>query len=103
MKFIKANKTGGFFGLGSKDGYVIDKSYPLDDFDESGGEGLTVSSSQLQGIALCPYCGNDIAGHCECGKIHCLSSTSGSGKCPWCGNQGTYGNIGGFSVGGGGG
>jgi uncharacterized protein YegL/endogenous inhibitor of DNA gyrase (YacG/DUF329 family) len=108
MKFVKSvKKSGGFFGFGGKETYEVAGSFPLDDFEELGKSGgVSVSTEQLAGIVPCPYCGNAIVAHCECGKIHCcpdLTRKTIDLNCPWCGKHGAYGNTGGFNVGGGGG
>ncbi|MDR1959894.1 MAG: VWA domain-containing protein [Planctomycetaceae bacterium] len=109
MKFVKnEEKAGGFLGFGKKKTYQVAGVYPLEDFEQTAqGMGISVSAEQLGGIAACPYCGNGIAAHCRCGKIHCcpeLSRGTIDMTCPWCNNHGTYGQTGGgFNVGGGGG
>lgn len=106
IKFERTeNKSGGFLGIGAKNVYDVAGSFPLDDFEQvSQDAGISVSTSQLNGIAPCPYCGNAVAAHCQCGKIHCcpdLAQKAVRLTCPWCGNTGDYGNVGGFNVGGG--
>ncbi len=97
-------KSGGFLGMGGKNIYKVVGSFPLDDFEQvSQGGGISIATSQLAGIAPCPYCGNGVAAHCRCGKLHCCPEQGKIIKltCPWCGNTGDYGNTGGFNVGGG--
>ena len=106
MKFERSEeKSGSFFGLGGKSIYNVVGAFPLDDFEQiSQGAGISVSSSQLNGLAPCPYCANGIAAYCQCGKIHCcpdLVQKSVRLTCPWCGNMADYGNAGGVNIGGG--
>lgn len=45
---------------------------------------LTVQSSQIAGVLPCPYCGNAIAGTCQCGAIFCCETSAESVVCPSC-------------------
>jgi uncharacterized protein YegL len=108
LNFSKnGKKAGGFFGLGSKDGYDGAGAFPLDDFEEIGKSGgVSVDAGLLGNPSPCPHCGGEIWAMCACGKTHCAQQIP-QGKtvtltCPWCDKTNTYG-LGNFSVGGGGG
>ena len=74
---------------------------------EDAGALESVSTSELQGLRPCPYCGNPGHGRCDCDTIICFGEDNvkvvrGQGfivvKCPVCGIEAVMGNAGDFNV-----
>jgi ribosomal protein S27E len=96
--FLRVNclqKRGAYlirFGLDERSGFYNAKaSHPLPEVARpAGSPGFrmpAVDSSQLLGIAPCPYCSNDSAASCgDCGALFCLSGSNPPSQitCPAC-------------------
>ncbi|MDO4586308.1 MAG: TerY-C metal binding domain-containing protein [Planctomycetia bacterium] len=91
IKYEKREQSG-FFS--SKTYYELVGSFPVDDFDFSGNDKkLTISTEQLQGDFICPYCGNESWARCSCGSIFCCCEIINNQawlECPWCNQTGYY-------------
>lgn len=81
--------------------YVAVSSHPLRKaFSKEERSNDAVSSSLLNGCPACPYCGNPMAGHCQCGAILCMHPQSMARvTCPLCGSIENYGYTGAFDIG----
>lgn len=84
------------------DSYVALTAHPLDGLEEKGneqggsGSGQSVSSSQLEGCPVCPYCGNPVAVVCDCGATFCASADPNAPtNCPVCKRSGYLAPAGG--------
>jgi uncharacterized protein YegL len=70
------------------DFYVATASHILEESEgRDGGEGLSaINSSQLQGVAPCPHCGNRVAAKCpDCQGLFCdFPENNGLTICPHC-------------------
>ena len=69
-------------------GYRIAGAYPLTEqyfeWTRQGTSGGQASTTDLQGAAACPWCGNPITiAQCGCGHLFCLAGP-GAAHCPWC-------------------
>lgn len=101
MRYRLYNATGKYRCVAA---HKLEKSFSK----EEAGAIEVVSSNELQGVAPCPYCGNQGQGHCDCGAMVCLDVTNPAKingmvaikmLCPVCGKTGYMAGSGdGFDV-----
>ncbi|MDZ8078277.1 MAG: TerY-C metal binding domain-containing protein [Nostoc sp. DcaGUA01] len=94
LRYVKSGNRDQLLGLGnSQDIYKAIATHAVKEFEfEENGQGLQVSTTQLEDFQPCPYCSNQLWAMCSQGHVHCCPEYQGSLTltCPWCNTTDTY-------------